>query len=193
MALFDSHCHLQFRMAESLRMIPSMRPQCFGVASTQPADWDKVQTLYNAFPPSAPSSSSGSSSAVPPGSADATRTKKKEVYPAFGIHPWWAHKVLEPYDEWLARLTDLLSSTPEAVCGEIGLDKITAKREAPGQGQEWTALYDVQRTMFVAQLRLAAKLGKVPHFQPLPYHPRLPTCWPIPRDLTSARRPPLRS
>lgn len=167
MALFDSHCHLQFGMAESLRMIPSMRPQCFGVASTQPADWDKVQTLYNTFPPSVPSSSS-----MRPGTADAASAlltnMKKEVYPAFGIHPWWAHKVSEQHNKWLARLTDLLSSTPEAVCGEIGLDKVTAKREAPGQGQDWTALYEVQRTMFVAQLRLASKLGKVPHFQSLP-------------------------
>jgi len=122
-------------------MIPTLLPSHFGIASTHPEDWNDVASLSTLYPPSGSSSSS------------------KSVYPAFGVHPWWVHRVDEPMEQYMSRLEALLSSTPASVCGEIGLDKLTAKREA-AEGQDWTEIYAKQKKVFERQLQLAASLNK---------------------------------
>lgn len=144
--IFDSHCHLQFGLSESLARIPSLKPKYFGIASTSPADWAAVQEFQERFHPSKEHSD--------------LDTDIKVIYPAYGVHPWWAHKVNEPREEWLTRLKLLLQQTPHAVCGEIGLDKLTAKREAPGVEVDWQDLYATQKDVFVNQLKLATELNK---------------------------------
>lgn len=69
------------------------------------------------------------------------------VRPAYGVHPWKAGGVTAG---WLQRLEDLLVADPTATVGEIGLDRWV---EAPG--------IDVQRPVFINQLRLARLLDRV--------------------------------
>ncbi|MCD6049304.1 MAG: TatD-related deoxyribonuclease [Verrucomicrobia bacterium] len=65
------------------------------------------------------------------------------VQPSFGYHPWYLN---ERTERWREELVRYLDSTPNAVVGEIGLDRW--KPELPYEGQEET---------FVWQLRLAAE------------------------------------
>lgn len=68
-----------------------------------------------------------------------------------GVHPWKAHLVTPG---WLDRLEVALKAQPEALVGEIGLDKAA---RSPETGQtEWEA----QLTVFKAQMRLAGCLGR---------------------------------
>ena len=65
------------------------------------------------------------------------------IIPSFGLHPW---HVATRSPGWLARLRENLDANPDAVIGEIGLDR-------------WIAGYDpdVQREVFTAQIALAAE------------------------------------
>ena len=68
-----------------------------------------------------------------------------------GIHPWRAHLAAEG---WEGRLEASLRSDSLAIVGECGLDKAA---RAPETGRtEWAA----QQTVFEAQMRLAAALGR---------------------------------
>lgn len=69
-----------------------------------------------------------------------------ELRRAFGVHPWYAGDL--PGD-WLGRLEALLRAHPDAPVGEVGLDGL---RPLPGPAS--------QRDVLVAQLELAARLGR---------------------------------
>lgn len=80
---------------------------------------------------------------------DAVKSMSAEhpwIIPSYGLHPWYAP---ERSDNWLDRLRELLKSDSRAGVGEVGLDR-------------WIEGYDLelQRTVFLEQLRLAKELGR---------------------------------
>jgi TatD DNase family protein len=165
--LFDAHCHLQFGLPTAMMSIPQLLTSRFGIASTNPQDWDQVNSLYEAFPPLNSKSSSPSSCDISP----IDMNKEKEIYPAFGVHPWWSQSTkLEENMNWLEKLENILSRNEYAICGEIGLDKLVAKREEKNKkgstdshsdlSEGWEILYEHQKTIFKQQLELAARLKR---------------------------------
>ena len=63
-----------------------------------------------------------------------------------GVHPWYVHTVC---DGWETRLADTLRAAPDAIVGEIGLDK--ARKDIP---------WEVQQRVFGAQLAIASELRR---------------------------------
>lgn len=96
--LYDAHNHLQDERLDPWREeILSMLPQC-GIAAmvvngSSEADWPAVAQLAR---------------------------KHAMIRPAFGLHPWY---VRERTDAWQDTLRRLLQEHPQAVVGEIGLDR----------------------------------------------------------------------
>lgn len=118
MKLFDSHAHLQLGLGlGAAKQIPHLMAGYIGLASTHTADWPLVESIGKTFPAVSPSST-------------------KKVYPSYGIHPWCAHadEFTDCSSEslWINQLEGLLRAQPYACVGEIGLDKISAKREGKG-------------------------------------------------------------
>lgn len=68
------------------------------------------------------------------------------VVPAFGVHPWYVQAL--PSD-WLEQLERHLRHFVGAALGEIGLDGV--RDDLP---------FDLQKDVFVSQLRLAVRLGR---------------------------------
>ena len=68
------------------------------------------------------------------------------ILPAFGIHPWHAHTASSG---WQARLQDLLEIHPHASIGECGLDTWVSEPSL-----------DIQRPVFIDQLRLSRELNR---------------------------------
>jgi TatD DNase family protein len=68
------------------------------------------------------------------------------IIPSYGLHPWYAPSRSA---EWLTRVRARLEADPRAAIGEIGLD-------------QWVKGYDLdlQRSVFVDQLRLAAEFDR---------------------------------
>ena len=117
MSLHDSHNHLQ-RFADPARIIAEM--QAAGIADcvvngTGEDDWDDVAVLAERFP--------------------------DFVTPAFGLHPWKAHR---RSTDWLRKLATHLDRFPTASIGECGLDGWV---EEPSPA--------IQREVFLPQLALA--------------------------------------
>ncbi len=79
------------------------------------------------------------------------RSYPKFIIPAFGLHPWYAHKAPA---NWLAELRGYLERNGNAIIGEIGLDKkavdLVTKQRHDG----------AQLDAFTAQLDLAIELGR---------------------------------
>lgn len=78
-----------------------------------------------------------------PAVAELARRYPGIVIPSFGYHPWYIH---ERTERWIDTLKRLLDENPNAVIGEIGLD-----RWKPGLS------YDGQEQVFHTQLSLAAE------------------------------------
>ncbi len=68
------------------------------------------------------------------------------ILPAFGIHPWHAHTARPG---WQEKLRNLLENHPQASIGECGLDTWVSEPSL-----------DIQRPIFLDQLRLAHELGR---------------------------------
>ncbi|MGJ8632620.1 MAG: TatD family hydrolase [Luteolibacter sp.] len=125
MELFDSHNHLQSgRFGKPVGEIVS-EMRAVGIAGcvvngTREEDWEAVSCLAEEFP--------------------------GFVYPAYGIHPWWADTA---GDEWEERLRGLLAENPLATVGEIGVDGWVA-----------SPVMAVQREVFVKQVRIAVETGR---------------------------------
>ena len=66
------------------------------------------------------------------------------IYPAFGIHPWFIDSLEKGYEE---RLYELLKTHPLFMVGEIGLDKYHPNM-------------DIQMNVFIKQLEIAIKLKR---------------------------------
>lgn len=121
MRLYDAHNHLQDdrfagRQAELVTAAEKAGVTRMVVDGACESDWPQVQALAREF---------------------------SIVQPSFGYHPWY---IGERTPEWLAVLTRFLDETPNAVVGEIGLDRW--KPDLPYEGQE---------EVFTQQLRLAAE------------------------------------
>ncbi|WP_193210947.1 TatD family hydrolase [Luteolibacter marinus] len=117
MALFDSHNHLQ-KFADPARIIAAMRAAGISgciVNGTSEDDWEAVARLAEAFP--------------------------DFVRPAFGLHPWFAHRRSA---RWHAVLEGFLDRFPDSSIGEIGVDG-WVNEPSPA----------VQREVFLPQLALA--------------------------------------
>ena len=67
------------------------------------------------------------------------------IHPAFGLHPWY---IRERSKAWLAKIERFLAERPSAV-GEIGLDHAIEDRDDTDQ-----------ESVFVAQMELAAQMGR---------------------------------
>jgi TatD DNase family protein len=83
------------------------------------------------------------------------------ILPAFGYHPWYVHLKSRG---WHETLEGWLASQPEAVLGEIGLDRwildqspAARARICPSLAGREPATMAVQEEVFVWQLRLAAE------------------------------------
>jgi TatD DNase family protein len=68
------------------------------------------------------------------------------VRPAFGLHPWYAHR---RSSAWLGQLTGFLDRYPHASIGECGVDRWTNQPDL-----------DTQLQAFLPQLRLARELNR---------------------------------
>lgn len=124
--LFDSHNHLQSpkfgKPAEIL--VADMKAEGISgcvVNATREADWEAVAALARGFP--------------------------GFVFPAYGIHPWFADTAEAG---WEGRLRKRLEDDPQATVGEVGVDGWV---DSPGM--------DVQMPIFVKQAEIAAELGRV--------------------------------
>ncbi|MEP2776769.1 MAG: TatD family hydrolase [Luteolibacter sp.] len=124
--LFDSHNHLQSaRFGKPVaELVGEMKAQGISgcvVNATREADWEAVQALARDYP--------------------------GFVFPAYGIHPWFADTVEEG---WEGRLREMLAEDPLATVGEIGVDGWV---DAPGM--------EVQREVFVKQVRIAVETQRI--------------------------------
>lgn len=123
---FDSHNHLQSDCfgRDAGDLVREMRDAgvtgCV-VNATCEGDWDAVADLAERFP--------------------------GFVFPAYGIHPWFANTAAEG---WEKRLRKRLEDNPQATVGEVGVDGWVA---SPGM--------DVQFAVFVKQAAIAADMGRV--------------------------------
>ncbi len=121
MRLYDAHNHLQDdrfggRQTELVATAEATGVARMVVNGACKEDWAQVQELARRF-------------AI--------------VQPSFGYHPWYLH---ERTERWQAELVRYLDATPNAVVGEIGLDRW--KPDLP---------YEPQEEVFLWQLRLAAE------------------------------------
>ena len=123
---FDSHNHLQSdrfgKQPEDLvcEMKAAGISGCV-VNATREADWAAVADLAQSFP--------------------------GFVFPAYGIHPWFADRAKEGWED---RLREMLVDDPLSTVGEVGLDGWI---DSPGM--------DVQMPVFVKQAEIAAEMGRV--------------------------------
>lgn len=120
--MFDSHCHAG--QAGSMGHVRKVKARMV-VCATCEEDWSVV--------------------------SDVCRVARRDAVPAYGLHPWYAHKARTG---WYDRLRELLLATPNAIVGEIGIDKVfrppdTRKNE-----------FEAQLPALRAQLRLAHELRR---------------------------------
>jgi TatD DNase family protein len=119
---FDMHCHLQDikdDIGTVIRRAADVGVEGMLCCGTSPADWEHVAELADTY---------------------------SAVIPAFGLHPWY---VAEAGDDWLHKLRGLLERYPDAVVGEIGIDR-SRRRRADG----------AQVDAFLSQLWLAKELDR---------------------------------
>jgi len=124
--LVDCHVHLAEDDAWVYqKFLPSLYPIKFCCVSACQKQWEIVKNAKTVNPYS--------------------------IIPAFGIHPWQAHKAGDPAI-WLPIMQQYVENTPDSIVGEIGLDKACKS----GGKVEW----DIQVTVFTEQFLMAAKLKK---------------------------------
>ncbi len=119
----DAHMHLQdFRdhpfREEFIRLAGSAGMERVFCNTSSPTDWNVVATLARSH---------------------------KAVIPFFGVHPWYAMRLPEGWQERLKKMLQL----PRAGMGEIGLDK--TREEVP---------WRLQKDVFEEQLALAVACKK---------------------------------
>lgn len=124
--LFDSHNHLQSTkfgkpIGEIVAQMRAVGITGCVVNATREADWDAVAVLAGEFPGT--------------------------VFPAYGIHPWYADTAAYGWEE---RLLERLAADPKATVGEVGVDGWV---DSPGM--------DAQLPVFVKQAEIAAEMGRV--------------------------------
>jgi TatD DNase family protein len=131
---FDSHCHVHDSSEQTVEA-PHTRLTLMAVHE---ADWHTVLRIWSAH------------------REKQTNVTDGKIVACVGIHPWHLGTCSEG---WLGRMEALLLANPFLCVGEIGLDKLRAKRQQrveKEKGSAWLHMQDV----FVAQLRLAGKLQR---------------------------------
>jgi TatD DNase family protein len=68
------------------------------------------------------------------------------IIPSFGLHPWF---VMDRSPQWLDILEKYLVENQRSCCGEIGIDHACEEET-----------FSVQESVFIEQLKLAARLGR---------------------------------
>ncbi|TPX60486.1 hypothetical protein SpCBS45565_g07500 [Spizellomyces sp. 'palustris'] len=128
----DVHCH-PVDTPEHVHLLPALATRRLFVMGTRPDDWAFVSSVANNYP--------------------------EKVIPAFGIHPWFAHRTdgppkLEETAAW-RNLREHLVAHPHALVGEIGIDGAARDRNT-------NIKYPMphQVAIFRAQLALAAELRR---------------------------------
>ncbi len=120
----DAHNHLQdARLGDLEPVITQMKLAGVGrcvVNATCEEDWQSVENL--------------------------AASQGDFILPAFGIHPWQAHRATAGWED---RLKSLLVEHPQASIGEIGLDQWISKPSL-----------EIQRAVFIDHLRLARELHR---------------------------------
>src|SRR3989338_4739640 len=85
-------------------------------ATSPNTDWDDIEKLISA-----------TSFSQMDGDNNKMREQQQQTF-GFGIHPWWVEEKessLSSSTSWKDRLCQLLTKFPNAIVGEIGLDKLT--------------------------------------------------------------------
>ena len=123
---FDSHNHLQSHRfgKEPEALVREMKAAGISgcvVNATRESDWEAVAELAGTYP--------------------------GFVFPAYGIHPWFADTAKEGWEE---RLRERLELDPAATVGEIGVD-----------GWVKSPAMEVQFDLFVKQVEIAVETGRV--------------------------------
>jgi len=123
--LIDVHSHIQGdRQLQTKRPKPYMT--CLCCSSTN--EWDGVLKLTQKWP---------------------------DCYiPCFGIHPWNAHEVKTDKTNWLDRIEKMIGECPNAMIGEIGVDKLYKVRGVSHFKNGH------QQAVFDLQIQLALKLNR---------------------------------
>jgi len=123
--LYDSHSHLHedtYKIFPFLSTIIKVKRVC--LCSAIPGEWDLVFKLSTQFP--------------------------SKTIPCFGVHPWNALRVQPTDQTWQIQLRQYLSNCPNAILGEVGVDKL--KKESFKSGH--------QQLVFEAQVEIAIQLNK---------------------------------
>jgi Tat protein secretion system quality control protein TatD with DNase activity len=114
------------------------------IMSTHPRDFDLVQQLSRDLPQQRPG---------------------VRVVPCFGVHPWFLHELteqdwdlMEPSNlpQWIVDLEQIITSTPGAIVGEIGLDGFHYDFVT----KELVSPMDQQVQAFRLQMELAGRINK---------------------------------
>ncbi|KAJ8659731.1 hypothetical protein O0I10_004713 [Lichtheimia ornata] len=170
--LCDAHCH-PHDDADNRSMIPQLKTGHITLMGVRQDDWDTVAQVAKQCP-------------------------NNKCIPAFGLHPWFLHRVMVddkdkeahydavltssneseksemisaldppfPRDEWYNNLKQHLEAHPEAIVGEVGLDR--AARLLPGGAIEWHGVkptsvqctIEHQLQVLELQLQLAKELNR---------------------------------
>jgi Tat protein secretion system quality control protein TatD with DNase activity len=157
---FDSHNHVHMGPTPPLRALlgptATLTDQSpavvsgMAIMSTHPRDFDRVRQLSKDLPE------------IRPGA---------QVVPCFGVHPWFLHELTErdwhmdvssepdsnnnlPF--WATEIERMVTSTPGAIVGEIGLDGFHFDPVT----EQLTSPMEKQVSAFRLQMELAARLDK---------------------------------
>jgi len=98
-----------------------------GLCSMRPEEWDVVGRLVTTY------------------------TNRPTIFPAFGIHPWLASEFASD-DHWQAHLVETLAAHPNALVGEIGIDKIPKWESSFKDG--------TQKQVFEIQFNIASTMQR---------------------------------
>ncbi|KAJ3211159.1 hypothetical protein HDU82_006579 [Entophlyctis luteolus] len=136
-SVHDAHCHC-VETPESLELVRTLNVGRLWLMGTRSSDWDAVAQWKAAYPDRV------------------VAAFGSEFLGVFveGYHPWFVHEIADTTAA-LSSLRARLEESPDALLGEIGLDGVAAH---PGTSTK----YDMegQVTMFEAQMKLAAELGR---------------------------------
>ena len=127
---FDTHCHLQLDERNE-RLIYRVSFYGLCIMSEEESQWQGISEIAAKI--------------------NTLEYRMKKCVPAFGIHPWRAHLATEG---WQKRLVQKLKSHPNAILGEMGLDKI-AKTRLTGKVE-----FETQIKVWEEQLYIAGDLKR---------------------------------
>jgi len=142
---FDAHNHVHMGPTLPLAALQSAvdgsKLLCgMAIMSTHPRDYARVTQLTESLPKQVPGT---------------------HIVPCYGVHPWFLHELTERDWEstssrvptFVQTLDDLIMATPNAIVGEIGLDRV---RYDPTTKDLMTPM-EKQVAAFEAQLEIAAR------------------------------------